>query len=263
MPRGPRLDAPGMVHHVWAHAVDGRDLFLDADDRRDIVSRLSSVLPDGGGQCLGWTLMSNHLHAVVKTGAQALGKLMQRVLTGYAMRFNARAGRRGVLLQGRYGSRPVWEETDLLVVIRYVLRNPLAAGMVRSVDALERYPWGGLGALMGRRPPHAFESVRETLELFAPDEETARSRLRAWLERPDASAEPPLDALVREVCADLAVPEADVRGGRRTRLASRARALVCERAVRGLSLSVTEVARALGVSHTAVSQSLARSSHDK
>src|SRR5688572_10779715 len=96
--------------------------------------------------------------------------------------------------------------------------------------------------------------VRETLELFAPDEETARSRLRAWLERPDASAEPPLDALVREVCADLAVPEADVRGGRRTRLASRARALVCERAVRGLSLSVTEVARALGVSHTAVSQ---------
>ena len=214
MPRGPRLDAPGMVHHVWAHAVDGRDLFLDTDDRWDIVARLSAVFPDGGALCLGWTLMSNHLHAVVKTGVQRLGTLMQRVLTGYAMRFNGRTGRRGHLLQGRYGSRPVRDEADLLVVVRYVLRNPLAAGMIRSIDALERYPWGGLGALMDHRPPHAFESVRETLELFAPDDVTARSRLRAWLERPDAPVEPALDVLVREVCRDLAVPEADVRAGR-------------------------------------------------
>jgi putative transposase len=252
-----------MIHHVWTHAVAGSDLFLDVDDRRDLVARLSAVFADGGARCLGWTLMSNHFHAVVKPGHQRLGTLMQRVLTGYAMRFNGRSGRRGVLLQGRYGSRPLRDETDLLVVIRYVLRNPIAAGMLRSVEALERYPWGGLGALMGRRPPYPFESVRETLELFAPDEEAARSRLRAWLERPDTSEEPPLDALVRRVCADLAVPEADVRGGRRTQLASRARSLVCEGAVRDLQLSVTAVARVLGVSHAAVSQSLARSRRDK
>jgi hypothetical protein len=126
VPRGPRVDAPGMVHHVWTRAVDGRDLFLDIDDRRDIVARISAVFVDGGTHCFGWTLMSNHLHAVVKTGAQRLGTLMQRVLTGYAMRFNARAGRRGYLLQGRYGSRPLRDDADLLVVIRYVLRNPLA-----------------------------------------------------------------------------------------------------------------------------------------
>jgi hypothetical protein len=52
-----------MVHHAWTRAVDGRDLFLDVDDRRDIVSRLSAVFTDGGADCFGWTLMSNHLHA--------------------------------------------------------------------------------------------------------------------------------------------------------------------------------------------------------
>jgi putative transposase len=264
MPRGPRLDAPGVVHHVWAHAIDGWDLFLDRDDRRDVVARLSEVLPDGGAGCFGWTLMSNHVHLVVKTGHQRLGTLMQRVFTGYAMRFNGRTGRRGHLLQGRFGSRPLRDEADLLVVIRYVLRNPLEAGLVRSLEDLERYPWGGLSALLGRRPPLPFESVSDTLALFAADEASARSRLRTWMEgsEPAGRADAPLDALLRRVCAELAVLEADVRGGRRTQRASRARALLCRRAVQA-GLGVVDVARALHLSHAAVSQAARRSSSGK
>jgi REP element-mobilizing transposase RayT len=254
-----------MVHHVWAHAVAGRDLFLDVDDRRDIVSRFAEIFPDGGARCFGWTLMSNHVHAVVKTGEQRLGTLMQRVFTGYAMRFNGRSARRGHLFQGRFGSRPVRDDGDLHGVIRYVLRNPLEAGLVRSLEALERYPWGGLGALLGLRPLLPFESVPETLALFAPDVEVARTRLRAWLERPDPfpAEGSPLDELVSRTCAELAVPEADVRAGRRTHLASRARALVCRRAIRECGLGVMDVARALGLSHAAVSQAVRRSLSDK
>ena len=266
MPRGPRLDAPGLVHHVWTRALDGRDLFLDLDDRRDVVARLSEILPDGEARCFGWTLMSNHVHLVLKTGRQRLGTVMQRVFTGYAMRFNGRSRRRGHLLEGRFESRLIRDETDLLVVIRYVLRNPIEAGLVRSFEALEHYPWGGLGALLGRRPALPFESVPETLALFGPDEASARSRLRVWLERPEPS--PPgatsrLDEVIRRVCIELALPEADLRGGRRTSLASRARALVCQRAVREVGLGVMDVARALGLSHAAVSQALRRSAASK
>jgi REP element-mobilizing transposase RayT len=252
-----------MVHHVWAHAVDGRDLFADLDDRYDIVARLAAIVPDEGARCFGWTLMSNHLHLVVKAGDGRLGTLLQRVLTGYAMRFNGRAGRRGHLFQGRFGSRPVRDETDLHNVIRYVLRNPLEAGLARDVTSLERYPWGGLGALLGRRDAWAFESVAETLALFAPDVGTARSRLLGLLERPTASAcerASVLDGMIRRVCAELAVAETDLRSGRRTRAASRARAIVCRRAVREAGLGVVEVARALRLSHAAVSQAARRSS---
>jgi REP element-mobilizing transposase RayT len=254
-----------MVHHVWAHAVDGHDLFLDADDRRDVVARMDRILPEDGAHCLGWTLMSNHLHAVVKTGTRPLGRTMQRVLTGYAMRFNGRAGRRGHLFQGRYGSRPVRDDADLLGVIRYVLRNPLEAGLVRSVDALARYPWGGLGALLGLWPALSFESVAETLALLAPNETDARDRLRALVKRPDPSPNGALslDALLRRVCDELGVAEADVRGGRRTALVSRARALVCARAVQEAGLGVVDVARALSLSHAAVSQAIRRSLSDK
>jgi hypothetical protein len=193
--------------------------------------------------------MSNHVHLVVKTGHQRLGTLMQRVFTGYAMRFNGRTGRRGHLLQGRFGSRPLRDEADLLVVIRYVLRNPLEAGLVRSLEDLERYPWGGLSALLGRRPPLPFESVSDTLALFAADEASARSRLRTWMEGSEPAGRPdaPLDALLRQVCAELAVLD---------------RALLCRRAVQA-GLGVVDVARALHLSHAAVSQAARRSSSDK
>jgi REP element-mobilizing transposase RayT len=251
-----------MVHHVWVRAVDGRDLFADADDRRDMLARLSRIVPDCGAHCFGWALMSNHFHLVVKTGPRRLGPMMQRVLTGYAMRFNGRVGRHGYLVQSRFGSRPVRDDADLRNVIRYVLRNPLEAGLVRGLGALERYPWCGLRALMARERPLPFESVPDTLRLFAPDEATARSSLRECLRdrvhRWDRPSEPSLDAIVQIVCADLAIPESAVREGRRTRLASRARAEVCRRAVRDAGLGVVEVARALGLSHAAVSQALRR-----
>jgi REP-associated tyrosine transposase len=266
MPRGPRPDEPGMVHHVWTRALDGRDLFLDLDDRRDLVARLSHILPDAGAACFGWALMSNHFHLVVKTGTQGVGTLMQRVLTGYAMRFNGRSGRQGHLLQGRFGSRPVRDDGDLLGVIRYVLRNPLEAGLARGLDALERHPWSGLGALMGRRAALPFESVSATLALFGDRPAGARVRLRSWLERPIA-AEPSdpvrLEDIVRSVCTELAVPERDVWDGRRTRLASQARTLVCRRAVAEARLGVVAVARSLGLSHAAVSQAARRRLPDK
>jgi chromosomal replication initiation ATPase DnaA len=116
---------------------------------------------------------------------------------------------------------------------------------------------------MGSRAAYPFESVRETLELFAPDAQVARLRLRAWIERRDDPVSAPLDALVRRVCEALGVSEDELRLGARTRFASRARTLVCQSAVRDLGLSVTEVARGLGVTHAAVSKALARPADEK
>jgi REP element-mobilizing transposase RayT len=265
VPRGPRQDAPGLVHHIWARALDGRDVFLDLDDRRDIVDRLSRILPEDGARCFGWALMSNHLHLVLKAGARRVGTTMQRLLTGYAMRFNGRAGRQGHLFQGRFGSRPLRDDGELAVAIRYVLRNPLEAGLARDLNDLERYPWSGYGAITGRRPALPFESVAETLELFGPEPATARVRLRAWLADPKtpATRSDRLEELTREVCRAFGLAPTTVSGQGRTQLVSRARALICQRAVTELGLGVVEVARALGLSHAAVSQMLRRRPTDK
>ena len=42
MPRGPRLDAPGILHHVMARGVDRQQIFHDAQDREDWLERVAA-----------------------------------------------------------------------------------------------------------------------------------------------------------------------------------------------------------------------------
>jgi len=258
MPRQPRSDAPGVVHHVWSRGIEGRAIFLDDSDRWDWIQRLEQILPESGMRCFAWALMSNHVHLVVQTGPVSLSKVLKRVNTGFAIRFNRRSARAGYLFQSRFGSRVVRDESDLRVVVAYVARNPLDAGIVRGIGPLEQYPWSSYSALAGRRPPFAFEDVPASLACFAHHPPLARQRLRDWVTR--CSIEPPrilsMEELIRTVCRSHGVPERDLRNGRRLHAISRARAEICRRAVGELGLRPAAVARSLGVAHSAVSQAL-------
>jgi hypothetical protein len=125
--------------------------------------------------------MPNHAHVVVRSSHGGLSRLMARLNTGYARGFNIRHRRSGYLFQNRFKSRLAADDVDLMGLIVYTHRNPLAAGIVNSLEALEGYPWCGHSALVGGRPPLSFESVEASLSLFAEDEGEARHRLRDWM----------------------------------------------------------------------------------
>jgi hypothetical protein len=154
----------------------------------------------------------------------------------------------------------VRDDGDLMGLIRYVHRNPLEAGLVRDLDALGRYPWCGHAALVGRRAPHAFETVDGALALFGSDRRASVASYRGWMAR--ATGEGPaapdaLAALIRETCAELGVSEIDLRGGRRLARLGEARARICQGAAR-LGVRNRELARRLGITEGAVSQALRR-----
>lgn len=259
--RPPRLDAPGVTHHVWARAVEGRPIFLEPHDGEGLVRRLAELCVDVKARCFAWTLMSNHLHLVVRTDEGRLSSLVDRLHTGFATQFNRSRGRQGHVFQSRFGSRTVRSDGDLLGLIRYVHRNPLEAGLVRDVEALADYGWCGHAALLGRRAPHPFEAVDETLALFGGNRRASVDGYRDWIARPteeDLSASDALAALIRETCAELDVREADLRGGRRVARLSEARALICQKAVRELGVRNRELARRLRITESAVSQALRR-----
>ncbi len=259
MPREPRRDGIGVVHHVWARGIDGRVLFLDDSDRWDLLDRLSRILPESGMRCFACALMSNHLHLVVQTGPVSLSTVMKRIHTGFAMRFNGRAQRAGYLFQGRFGSRSVRDDADLLSVVAYVLRNPLAAGLVCDLEGLTRYAWCSFGALMGTREPLPFESASLALDLFGSDPEVARRRLcDRILHREVGSGS--LGNLIRDVCRELGVAAEDLLDGRRDRSTSEARRRICRRAVLELHLRPSRVGRALGIGPSAVAMALHRGS---
>jgi putative transposase len=67
----------------------------------------------------------------------------------YSQSFNRRHGLVGHIFQGRYTAVLVQKESHLLELARYVILNPLRAGMVASPD---EWAWSSHSVLLGERP---------------------------------------------------------------------------------------------------------------
>ncbi len=180
MPRRPRVDGPGLLHHVMLRGIERRRIFRDDCDRRDLLNRLSRILPEAGMSCYAWALMPNHVHLVLRTGPIAVATVMARVNTGYALGFNRRHARVGYLFQNRYKSLLVEKEAYLLALVRYVHRNPLRSGIVSSLEALGTYRWTGHATLMGQGAV-GFQDAQGILAQFGETTNQARRRLIEWM----------------------------------------------------------------------------------
>jgi len=58
--RGPRLDAPGTLHHVMIRGIEKARIVKDDTDRADFVSRLATVSKKTGTAVYAWALLNNH-----------------------------------------------------------------------------------------------------------------------------------------------------------------------------------------------------------
>ncbi|HSB68037.1 MAG TPA: transposase [Candidatus Methylomirabilis sp.] len=149
MPRQPRLDAPGTLHHVMGRGIERTKVFQDDTDREDFVGRLAELCRRRSLVVYAWALMPNHFHLLVRTGQAPLPDSMRKLLTGYVVNFNRRHRRYGHLFQNRYKSIVVEDDPYLLEVTRYIHLNPVRGGLVPGVRALRRYPWTGHAAILG------------------------------------------------------------------------------------------------------------------
>ncbi len=220
MSRGPRLDAPGALHHVIVRGIEGRRIFLTERDREDWVERLAVVAPQTELAVLAWAMLPNHVHLLVRTGKQPLATAMRRLLTGYAGAFNRRHRRIGRLFCNRYKSILVEEEPYLTELVRYIHLNPLRAGIVEDLAGLDAYPWSGHSALLGRGASRPWQAVDEVLNRFDVQRRAALRRYREYVsEGVPRGRRPELQGggLRRSMGAWKAIP--DLRRGREHGLA--------------------------------------------
>jgi len=180
MPRGPRLDAPGVLHHLMVRGIEGRRIFREAADYEDFLARIGMLAKEGAGVVYAWALLPSHAHQLVRTGNRPLPRSMRSLLTAYAWAFNRRHRRRGHLFQNRFKSIVVEGEPYFLELVRYLHLNPLRADVVKDLDALVRYPYTGHAAPLGpvARP---WQETATVLSRFASRTGAARRRYRDFV----------------------------------------------------------------------------------
>ena len=150
MPRQPRLDAPGALHHIMGRGIERANIFRTDQDREDFLDRLGDLCLDGNLRVYAWSLLPNHFHLLIRTGHQPISRSMRKLLTGYVVNFNLRHRRHGHLFQNRYKSIICEDDPYLLELTRYIHLNPLRAGLVGDMRRLSDYRWAGHSAILGR-----------------------------------------------------------------------------------------------------------------
>jgi putative transposase len=148
MPRKARLDVPGALHHIMVRGINKSAIFDDDQDRQKFLERLGENIIEAKCSVYAWVLMTNHVHILFKSGEKGISTVMRKLLTWYAIYYNKRHRRTGHLFENRYKSILCDEDNYLLALIRYIHLNPVRAGMVKTMEELDRYPWSGHGAVM-------------------------------------------------------------------------------------------------------------------
>nr|AYM52771.1 hypothetical protein [Simulacricoccus ruber] len=161
VPRIPRAATGSLVLHLLNRGNARAVVFREASEYRDFIGLLWKAKEAFGVAVLAYCLMPNHFHLVARPpDVPALSAFMQWWMTAHVRRHHRRQQGSGHVWQGRYKSFPIQEDVHLMAVLRYVLLNPVRAGLV---------------ARAGDWP---FSSLQEA------------SRVDAWPVRPTA----PLDA---------------------------------------------------------------------
>src|SRR2546423_3250668 len=139
MPRRPREELAGGIHHVYARGNDRRAIYVDDFDRAAYLTTLGRVVSIKGWRCLAYCLMDNHVHLLIETPEPNLGSGIQRLHGQYAQAHNERHGRSGHLFQGRFGANRIRSDQQLLGTAAYIARNPVESGLCTRPD---QWRWG-------------------------------------------------------------------------------------------------------------------------
>lgn len=178
MARPLRLEHPGALWHVTARGNERGDVFRDDADRREFLAVLGRTVSVYGWRLHAYVLMGNHYHLLVETPEPTLSRGMRDLNGVTTQRFNRRHGRTGHLFEGRFKAILVEREAHLLELVRYVVLNPVRAGLAKSPAA---WPWSSYKATAGLAEAPEWLETAWTLEQFGRRPAEARRRYVAFV----------------------------------------------------------------------------------
>lgn len=131
--RKGRHSANGQIYMVTT-VVRGREpVFGELAVGRLLVREMMRCEHDLLLTSLAWVIMPDHLHWLFELRSDCLAKVMRFVKARSSIAIGRHLARSGTLWQAGYHDHAVRREQDLVPVARYIIANPLRAGLVTRV----------------------------------------------------------------------------------------------------------------------------------
>ncbi|MCQ2575823.1 MAG: transposase [Treponema sp.] len=125
------------LYHIVNRGVNKQNIFYDDSDREMFISLMTKYGNKYNIEFHDYTLMDNHFHLLIKDPYTKVSSFMQTLTSVYARYFNKKYDRVGHLFQDRFISEPILDDVYYKTVFRYILQNPVNAGLSKKID----YKW--------------------------------------------------------------------------------------------------------------------------
>lgn len=143
MPRTARNTFGSNIYHVMLRGINRQNIFEEDADRFHFMSVVAECKKLSGFSLHAFALMSNHVHLLIEPLEEPLDIIFKRIETRYAVWYNRKYQRAGHLFQDRFRSETVTTDQYYQTVLRYIMQNPMKAGMEKRIG---EYRWTSYGA---------------------------------------------------------------------------------------------------------------------
>lgn len=129
MPREARAKSASNIYHVMLRGINRQVIFECDADRQYFMNVLQGCKDVSGFTLHAFCLMANHVHLLIEPADEPLDVIFKRIGSRYAVWYNRKYQRVGHLFQDRFRSENVETDQYFMTVLRYILQNPMKAGM--------------------------------------------------------------------------------------------------------------------------------------
>lgn len=136
--RFPRLTYPGAFHHATNRGINGENIFSHESDKGTFLELMEKKARLNAIRVLAFCLMDNHYHLVLENTSGRMSQFFRQLNGHYGLYYRQKTGSRGYVFQNRFYSSLIQDEAYLILAIRYVLQNPVKAGLTAAAIS---YPW--------------------------------------------------------------------------------------------------------------------------
>ena len=131
--RRGRCSEPGRVYLLTSTTDQRRPLFHDFHAARLVIRQFRQADQEHHCQTLAWVVMPDHVHWLIMLKEVTLGALMRRFKSRSSHALRKAGAHAAPIWQDGYHDRALRREEDVVKAARYIICNPVRAGLVSRV----------------------------------------------------------------------------------------------------------------------------------
>ncbi len=129
-----RISETNRVYHITVCTENRLPWFLNIDCGRLVVKQMRLLEQQQSVWSLAWVVMPDHVHWLFQLGyMQSLSQTIKTFKGRTAIELNRYLQRRGALWQRGFHDHALRQEDDMKQIARYIITNPLRAGLVEHI----------------------------------------------------------------------------------------------------------------------------------